>query len=149
LLLTLRDPATSNNKLKRNISRKRHMTTLLRGITAKEEKRESIILKGEVPSPLDPPTGCSFHPRCFMAIPECSQSEISLYSAIPDYHRIIEHIVIDPPYAAFDWTITGTVFGEPTEMKGCSIVEFNSEGKEQRAWVYYYTSPSLFYRMLL
>ena len=39
-----------------------------------EETRERIILKGEVPSPLNPPPGCSFHPRCFMAIPECSQS---------------------------------------------------------------------------
>ncbi|OGO44071.1 MAG: peptide ABC transporter substrate-binding protein [Chloroflexi bacterium RBG_16_58_8] len=38
-----------------------------------EETRERIILKGEVPSPLNPPPGCSFHPRCFMAIPECSQ----------------------------------------------------------------------------
>jgi oligopeptide/dipeptide ABC transporter ATP-binding protein len=39
-----------------------------------EETRERIILKGEVPSPLDPPAGCSFHPRCVMAIPECSQA---------------------------------------------------------------------------
>jgi oligopeptide/dipeptide ABC transporter ATP-binding protein len=39
-----------------------------------EEKRERIILKGEVPSPLNPPPGCTFHPRCFQAIPECSQS---------------------------------------------------------------------------
>ena len=38
-----------------------------------EEQRERIILKGEVPSPLNPPPGCSFHPRCFMAVPECSQ----------------------------------------------------------------------------
>jgi peptide/nickel transport system ATP-binding protein len=38
-----------------------------------EKGRERIILKGEVPSPLNPPPGCSFHPRCPQAIPECSQ----------------------------------------------------------------------------
>ena len=38
-----------------------------------EETRERIILKGEVPSPINPPSGCSFHERCFMAIPECSK----------------------------------------------------------------------------
>ena len=39
-----------------------------------EEKRKRVILKGEVPSPLNPPPGCAFHPRCSFAIPECSQS---------------------------------------------------------------------------
>jgi oligopeptide/dipeptide ABC transporter ATP-binding protein len=39
-----------------------------------EETRERIILKGEVPSPLNPPSGCPFHPRCFMAIAECSHT---------------------------------------------------------------------------
>ena len=38
-----------------------------------DKERERIILKGEVPSPLNPPPGCSFHPRCFLATPECSQ----------------------------------------------------------------------------
>ncbi len=36
-----------------------------------EEKREHIILDGEVPSPLSPPEGCPFHPRCSQAISEC------------------------------------------------------------------------------
>jgi len=38
-----------------------------------EETRERIILPGEVPSPLSPPSGCAFHPRCYMATPECSK----------------------------------------------------------------------------
>ena len=39
-----------------------------------EETRERIVLEGEVPSPLNPPAGCTFHPRCYMAVPECSQA---------------------------------------------------------------------------
>jgi oligopeptide/dipeptide ABC transporter ATP-binding protein len=38
-----------------------------------EAHRERIILRGEVPSPLNPPSGCVFHPRCPMAIAECGQ----------------------------------------------------------------------------
>ena len=36
-----------------------------------EEQREHRILPGEVPSPLDPPPGCVFHPRCAMAVEAC------------------------------------------------------------------------------
>jgi peptide/nickel transport system ATP-binding protein/oligopeptide transport system ATP-binding protein len=38
-------------------------------------KRERTILKGEVPSPLDPPAGCRFHPRCPVAMDRCSVEE--------------------------------------------------------------------------
>jgi peptide/nickel transport system ATP-binding protein len=52
-----------------------------------EESRERIILKGEVPSPLNPPSGCPFHPRCFMAVDECSQTLPPLRS-ISDGHEV-------------------------------------------------------------
>jgi len=43
-----------------------------------DERRDEIILAGEVPSPLSPPAGCRFHPRCPHALPRCSSEEPKL-----------------------------------------------------------------------
>ena len=43
-----------------------------------EKTRTRIVLKGEVPSPINPPPGCHFHPRCQMAVGECSQQRPEL-----------------------------------------------------------------------
>ena len=40
-----------------------------------DERREEIILPGEVPSPLNPPRGCRFHPRCPHAMARCGTRE--------------------------------------------------------------------------
>jgi oligopeptide/dipeptide ABC transporter ATP-binding protein len=45
-----------------------------------DERRDEIILAGEVPSPLAPPSGCRFHPRCPHALPRCSSEEPKLLS---------------------------------------------------------------------
>jgi oligopeptide/dipeptide ABC transporter ATP-binding protein len=44
-----------------------------------------IILKGDVPSPIDPPAGCRFHPRCRYAEGLCSEKE-PLLSEVREHH---------------------------------------------------------------
>ena len=46
--------------------------------THPDEKQDDIILQGEVPSPLRPPSGCHFHPRCPVAMDRCSHEAPAL-----------------------------------------------------------------------
>jgi oligopeptide/dipeptide ABC transporter ATP-binding protein len=48
-------------------------------------KRERTVLKGDVPSPLNPPKGCRFHPRCPVAMEICSQEEPQFKELLPDH----------------------------------------------------------------
>jgi len=48
-------------------------------------KRKRIILRGDVPSPVNPPKGCRFHPRCPMAMDVCAQQEPEFKEGSPDH----------------------------------------------------------------
>jgi oligopeptide/dipeptide ABC transporter ATP-binding protein len=47
--------------------------------------RERIILEGDVPSPLNPPSGCRFHPRCPVALEHCAVEEPPFREVSPDH----------------------------------------------------------------
>ena len=54
-------------------------------------KRHYVPIKGEIPSPLDPPRGCHFHPRCPDAMPRCREVAPALVEVAPG-HRSACHL---------------------------------------------------------
>lgn len=55
-------------------------------------KRQRIVLKGEVPSPVNPPSGCRFHTRCPLAVDIC-KTEIPLFEEKKPDHWVACHLV--------------------------------------------------------
>jgi len=56
-----------------------------------EASRERVVLGGEVPSPLHPPRGCAFHPRCPIAVEDCQRTRPELRELDPA-HRAACHL---------------------------------------------------------
>lgn len=56
-----------------------------------EEKRERIILKGDLPSPIDPPSGCVFRTRCPYAMKICSEKK-PRWQEVKDKHYVACHL---------------------------------------------------------
>jgi oligopeptide/dipeptide ABC transporter ATP-binding protein len=59
-----------------------------------DEERQEILLPGEVPSPLDPPGGCRFHPRCPSAMPRCA-TELPVLQMV-DGREVACHLYPNP-----------------------------------------------------
>ncbi len=55
------------------------------------QQRDEIELVGEVPSPLNPPSGCAFHPRCPFAMAHCSE-QVPVYDDVGTGHKVACHL---------------------------------------------------------
>jgi oligopeptide transport system ATP-binding protein len=62
-----------------------------------EAKRTRIILKGDVPSPINPPSGCHFHTRCQFAIDACKSISPQLVEIKPKHYAACIRISSDHP----------------------------------------------------
>jgi oligopeptide transport system ATP-binding protein len=68
-----------------------------------EARRKRIILTGDIPSPVDPPSGCRFHTRCPVAFDRCT-TEIPAFNEYEPGHRAACHWVEEHGGAAPDLT---------------------------------------------
>lgn len=76
-----------------------------------EANRKRIILKGDVPSPINPPPGCHFNTRCPYAIAECRQIEPQLLEIKPNHFAACIRISPEKPHI------------EENEKLGLSVVQ--------------------------
>jgi len=75
-----------------------------------KQKKERIVLEGDVPSPINPPSGCRFHPRCPVAMEICrhiNPKPIHVDGHMVRCHAVEEELGIHPDYQGAEEEITG------------------------------------------
>ena len=65
------------------------------------------------------------------------ESEAFLWTAIPDYHREFDRLLIDPPHAAVAWRVTGHMGDDPIDLAGSTIFEFDESDRISRFWLHF------------
>ncbi len=88
-----------------------------------EADRERIVLPGNVPSPMNPPTGCVFHTRCPYAWDRCKHEEPEMQE-VGDGHRVACHLLDEPERRE------GV---DPTDAEGLEDVQFEKDLEEPEA----------------
>jgi oligopeptide/dipeptide ABC transporter ATP-binding protein len=86
-----------------------------------KEKKTRVVLEGDVPSPIDPPTGCPFHTRCPASYEPCSKIKPRRLET-DDGHQLRCHL-FDPEYAPSDEEVMAKLPNPPEPGSGTPIDE--------------------------
>ncbi len=90
-------------------------------IIEKEQRRQRILLPGDVPSPVNPPTGCHFHPRCPARFAPCD-SVVPQLTQLPGGERVSCHL--------YDPKFRDSITDEGKRIKKLDVVEGAEEAPD-------------------
>jgi peptide/nickel transport system ATP-binding protein len=84
----------------------------------RQQKRARILLEGDLPSPLNPPSGCVFNTRCFQAEERCRVEVPQLVEVAPGHHVACHFPIATPPAAVQVQHVTHGDGAEPGGAAG-------------------------------
>jgi oligopeptide transport system ATP-binding protein len=81
-----------------------------------ERRREHQVIQGEIPSPMNPPSGCAFHPRCPLADASCRRAVPALQAMGDDHYAACPKVGRPSPEPA--WFADGSGHGSTSAYPG-------------------------------